>query len=182
MTTATPSPSGDDAPQLEGFAVEPEPGADDSATAENAGEGLGPTGEAAGAAGDDAERVEVDPADLDAEGYFNYDAFHRAWITMHHMPGEATGLHSLMEAPDSDPGKRASRAIYNTMRESPTLRVMLRPGGKWVYRAFVVGSYGWALNTALRVEIAAKRAAAAPADAPGAAVPEEETIQRSKQA
>lgn len=176
MTTETPTPSTDDAPDLEGFQVEPEPGAPESAPGEATDAASGPTGETAG----DEERIEVDPADLDAEGYFNYPAFHRAWITMHHMPGEAVGLHTLMEAPDSAPGKRASRAIYNTMRESPTLRVMLRPGGKWIYRIFVVGSYGWALNTALRVEIGARKAAAeAPADAPGGGA-EEESISRSK--
>ena len=160
--------------------VEPEPGEADSATAKPAGEGLGPTGDPAGAAADeDPEKIEVDPSDLDPEGYFNYAAFHRAWCMCHQMPGEYTGLTTLMEAPDSPPGKRASRAIYNTIRESPTLRIMLRPGGKWVYRLFVVGSYGWALNTALRVEIAAKRGSEAPANAPGAEAPEEESIKRA---
>lgn len=183
MTTPPiPSPSGDDAPALEGFVVEPEPGEPESAPGAPADEAgnpaSGPTGETAG----DEERVEIDPADLDAEGYFNFEAFHKAWITMHEMPGEYLHLRTLMEAPGSNPGIRASRAIYNTMRESPTLRVMLRPGGKWVYRAMVVGSYGWALTTACRVEVAARNAAAeAPADAPGAAA-EEDSISKAKRA
>lgn len=176
MTTATPSPSTDDAPHLEGFVVEPEPDAADSATGETA-DPSDPAAGAADAAGDDAETLEIDPADLGPDGLFNYPAFHRAWCTLHELPGEATGLRTLMEAPDSDPGKRASRAIYNTIRETPSLRWMLKPGGKWVYRIFVVGSYGWALKTACAVEIAARRSAAT-AEAPDAAG-DEENLKRS---
>ena len=186
--TATPSPSGD-IEQLADFEVEPEPGATDSAPGEptgapgrpggNADEGLtgepadesssapGPTGEPADG-GDRAEILVKSPF-TDPEGrpimVLSRADFHTAFVKAHKVAGGLTGLQTFRVAGESDEGRDACDAIYDTAYETRWLLWMIKPGLKWLERAVAVSLYGIALKNGVAAEIAAREAAAASAQA-----------------
>ena len=55
----------------------------------------------------------------------------------------------------------AAAAVYDTIREMPSLHFLLRPGGKWMQRAFALGAFGVPVAIGCKIEAQAKRQARA---------------------
>lgn len=75
-------------------------------------------------------------------------------------------LKSLAFDPAAIEPREAFKAVYDTATETPSLRFLVMPQGKWIARVGAVAAFALPMAQAVRAELAQRRAGAAPPDAP----------------
>lgn len=165
----TPEPAQIDGPNPTAGKVHPNPWADLETTAAS-----GPTSstehfeEAAQAEAEaDGSAGPATVAAPDGGRVLSLPAFQDGFAGIFNMAGALTGLQSLAVADGERPqADECARAVYDIAYETPALRFIISPGGKWMERATAIGFFVVPKVMLVRLEIAQRRkpAPAAPAD------------------
>lgn len=115
----------------------------------------------------DTAETGVPAGGLTADGLLTKDQFYLGFKGMFDVCGvipiEPFPLKSMTIKPDEEEQARAcSDAIYEIAEESPWLRFLLEPQGKWVPRLMAIGMFTGGKIVAVRTEIAGKLEPPAP--------------------
>lgn len=93
---------------------------------------------------------------LRADGCLSCEAWTAQLAVALQLAGLATALQTLATAHERDTFAGAAAAIYQTADESPALRWMLRPAGRWVARLVAIAAFAGPLGRDIAAELAAR--------------------------
>jgi len=95
---------------------------------------------------------------LTADGLFTFDAFKDGLGKGLFISGHMTGLQTLILSPEQASYPGAAAAIYDTLKETPALHFLLKPGGKWMQRTFAIGAFVVPVGMGCIAEVRARKA------------------------
>ncbi len=100
---------------------------------------------------------EVGGVPVDGQGFVTRGAFPEYWGQGLRLAGLMSGLETLRGSPDQPTWPEAAGAIYDTLRDMPSLHFLIRPGGKWMQRAALVAIWGLPVATGCVAELRARK-------------------------
>lgn len=189
-STPTPAPATESAPMLPapppGLDLPPEPESDASASSsidpaavrtlealdQRAGVAAGLEAPGPG----DGSQAAASPGDSATPAPIGGDAIpFDAWFALMHgafgLAAELAKLKSLAFDKASPTAAPAFQALYDTAAETPALRFLIAPQGKWFGRAAAVAAFALPMAQGVRAELAARRGVARSSSAPAASAP-----------
>lgn len=86
--------------------------------------------------------------------------FHSVFCGGFQAASAMTGYKSLRVEKSDDHAKAAADAIYDTLNEIPALQFLLKPQGRWMQRAVIIGSFAFGMSRAVAEERMQRLAAA----------------------
>ena len=92
-----------------------------------------------------------------SDGFVTPDAFRDGLGKGLTVSGHMTGLQTLVQGPQLETWPDAAAAIYDTIRETPSLHFLLKPGGKWWLRFAAIGAWGLPVAAGCAQEMKARR-------------------------
>ena len=91
-------------------------------------------------------------------GFIDRDVWCTGFLGAHKMVGQATGLGTLIAAPELPGGMDAAGALYDSIVDTPMLHFMVRPGSLWLQRTMLIGAFYVPIVGGVRAELRARRA------------------------
>lgn len=100
----------------------------------------------------------VDAAVIGHDGLYTYEKFRETLTGGLMGAGQITALQTLLISPEMPTFPAASKALYETIKETSALHFLLRPGGKWFMRATAIGAFAVPVAMGCAAELKARRA------------------------
>jgi len=116
---------------------------------------------------DAAPPVEPESIGVGSDGFITPEAFHQGFLFGFVCAGELLNLDTLRGAAKRETAEPASRAIYDTIRDMPSLHFMIQPGAVWFKRLMTIGAFVMPLAVECTREIKQARANVAPPSTDG---------------
>lgn len=97
---------------------------------------------------------------LTADGLLPFDIWRdQFFMPVFVLPGAMLQLQTLQAVPENPATGPAAQAVYDIIRETPSLHFMARPGGVWLERVTAIGMFAFVLQKGVSAELRERRAA-----------------------